>query len=220
MKGSELCDILQKQLDLKTGTALGNALGLTQGRISQVRSNKKLLTAKQVAKFFGKAIIHKVGDEFFNAVVPLVEFFEIHRTKTTHNVSWLPFDVKKQNALKTLLSDAQGIYAFYNSEGEIIYLGKTMGQTIFKEMNNAYNRDFPSYQILTVNHPWKKFKQSDNGTRQIKKRNAHLHETARYFSCYKVSEELISPLEALLIRVLPNNLINVKIEKLNKAKSH
>ena len=217
MNGAELVNILQKQLSLDTDTALAAALGLTQGRISQIRSSKKL-SAKQVAKFFDKAIVHKVGDEFVHAVEPLVEFFEIKRTETSQNVKWNPFDVKKDPHLREKLDDAKGVYAFYNSEGEIIYLGKTKGKSLFNEMKNAFNRDFPSYQILTVKHPWKKFKEFENGSRQIKKGNAHLHETARYFSCYKVSEELISPLEALLIRMMPNNLINVKIEKLKNKK--
>ena len=218
MQGSELCDVLIAQLNLKNDSALATALGLSPGRISQVRGSKKSLTEKQVAKLFGKALIHKVGDEFVNAVTPLVEFFEIELTKTSHAKKWLPFDVKKERELWNKLKESQGIYVFYNSEGEVIYLGKTRSQTLFEEMKNAFNRDFPSYQILTVKHPWKKFKQSDNGTRQIKKANVHLHETAKYFSCYEVSGELISSLEALLIRVMPNNLINVRIEKLKKKK--
>ena len=218
MKGADLCDLLRSQINVKTDTAVANALGLTPGRVSQIRKSKKPLTAKQIAKFIEKTLVHKVGDEFTNAVNPVVEFFEVTPTPTSHKVKLIPFDYNKNPDLKKTLEEKKGVYAFYNSEGDIIYLGKTKGQTLFAELKNAFNRTFPSYQILTVKHPWKKFKVSDAGEKQIKKKNAYLHETAKYFSCYGVKDELIGPLEALLIRVMPNNLMNVRMEKL-KSKS-
>ena len=42
-----------------------------------------------------------------------------------------------------------------------------------------------------------------------------MKETASFFSAYKVENSFIPTLEALLIRVCANNLINTRMEKIN-----
>ena len=45
-----------------------------------------------------------------------------------------------------------------------------------------------------------------------------LYELAAYISAYMVADEMINELEALLVRVFPNDLLNKRIEKLGRAK--
>lgn len=214
MKGSDLYETLRLRLGEPNNRQLAKKLGITATSITINSKPNKKVTPGQIANLLKKAIAHNVGAEFFAAVHPVVEFFEIEKTQTAQKKKWLPFDANTHRALRDDLAGSKGIYAFYNSEGEIIYMGRTLKLDLFEELKNAFNRDFPSYEVLAVKHAWKKYKPNTHDVRQIKRKTVRLVETARYFSCYRVVSDLIQPLEALLIRMIPNDVINVRMEKL------
>jgi hypothetical protein len=111
-----------------------------------------------------------------------------------------------------ILGQSVGIYAFYNSELEIIYLGKTK-RNLWSEMQNAFVRPMPHYERYYVHHPRGKFKSTSSGVaRKLRVRNLKVWEAASYFSAYAVGEIHIDDVEKLLIRIAPNDLLNKRME--------
>jgi hypothetical protein len=51
---------------------------------------------------------------------------------------------------------------------------------------------------------------------QITKQSVHLHDIAVYFSAYEVDNAFIDNLEATIIRMFPNDLLNTRIERFRK----
>jgi hypothetical protein len=51
---------------------------------------------------------------------------------------------------------------------------------------------------------------------KISKTDGILVETACYFSAYEVDSDLIDPLEAISIRLIPNNIVNSRMDELSK----
>jgi hypothetical protein len=103
------------------------------------------------------------------------------------------------------LKKEKGIYIFYDSLGKAIYAGKTEDQTLFDEMNNVLFRNRGDAQVI--------YKKKWN---QISKHSYKLKEVAAYVSAYQVRDEFISNIEALFVRAFPNDLTNVRIEKIQK----
>jgi hypothetical protein len=67
-----------------------------------------------------------------------------------------------------------------------------------------------AHEIWVVAHP--ENRAFARRTRRIRRTNVHLYDTAKFFSAYEVHEDFIDKLETLFIRILPNNLTNVRIE--------
>ena len=220
MKPSELLDTLKRYFDVDTDAALGRIIGLTGGRLSQWRSSRRQLTVRQIASLIKRTSELAEKRAVKSAIRPIVEFYPIDKTSSRQGAKWeiIPTDREnnpRQNSLRDYLEEARGIYFFYDSGGKIIYTGKTEKQTLWKEINSAFNRERQAHTILKVKHSttgasfepaWKKL-------RQPRRKVVYLHETAKYFSVYEVSEHLIGNLEAMLIRALCNNISNVKMEK-------
>jgi len=117
-----------------------------------------------------------------------------------------------QKSLIEILRQNIGIYAFYNSEFEIIYLGKTKN-SLWNEMKSAYMRTMPHYKRYRVKHPRGKFLPPKSGSvRKIKLDSVAVWEAASYFSAYSVAENLIDDVEKLLIRIAPNDVLNRRME--------
>ena len=141
----------------------------------------------------------------------ITEFFECEWSEV-HNRSFLNEAADDQKALIRILKDSIGIYSFYNSELEIIYIGKTKNN-LWDEMKNAYNRHLPHYYRYYVQHPNGKFKTTSSGNaRKIQNRQLYVYETATYFSAYSVDRNMIDDVEKFMIRLMPNDLINVRME--------
>ena len=220
MKPGELLDTLKRYLGVNTDAAVGKIIGLTGGRLSQWRSSRRQLTTRQVAGLIKRTSELAEKRALKSAIRPIVELYPIEKTSSRQEAKWeiLPTNANnnpRQSALREYLEEAKGIYFFYDSGGKIIYTGKTVKQTLWKEINSAFNRERQAHTIFKVNHPttgtsfepaWKKL-------RQPKSKVVYLHETAIYFSVYEVSPALISNLEAMIIRALCNNISNVKMEK-------
>jgi hypothetical protein len=215
MRGADLCDELGGLFECGSDSELARAIGVTPQRIWQIRNSPDEFGPKNLAKLVKRITETQTAEAFKEAVRPVVEFFPVEISKVRNNGRNLPFnpagDGGKQ--LCERLRASYGLYAFYNSQAEIIYFGKAQGLCLFDEMVNAFNRDLPHYQIHRVRHPWGKYKSTKaDELRRIKKENVTLAQTASYFSAYSISDQLIGGLEALFIRIAPNDIINVRIE--------
>jgi len=107
---------------------------------------------------------------------------------------------------------------FYDTRGKALYAGQTKKQNLWKEMNLAFNRDRSAQVMTLVKHPTNDvpFKAANEKVRQPKDVNLRLHDLAAYFSAYEVTDAMVDDLEALLVRVFPNDLLNFKMEKFGK----
>jgi hypothetical protein len=120
--------------------------------------------------------------------------------------------------LKAELKSSIGIYIFYDSRGQALYVGQSTCN-LWDEIKNAYNRDRDVQQICLVDHPLERryeFNTERSSNRRIKNRIVPLHDLACYFSAYKVKESLINDLEAMLIRGFINSLLNKHVEMLGQ----
>lgn len=163
-------------------------------------------------------------------ITPIVEYFKIEQTPTKREASlqvMSKFVGGKENSYRTsvieLLEKSKGIYLFYDSRGSAIYCGKTERQNLWKEINNAYNRNRKDLQtIYRANHPTKnvQYRSYDERERVISQQNVDLADLSSYFSAYIVEPaEIIPSMEALIVRAFANNLLNKKVEKFPKAAS-
>ena len=155
---------------------------------------------------------------------PVVEFFRISRCTSKGGAAWLVLDTSQSlytEGLKQALDDSRGLYIFYDSRGKALYVGKAKEQTIWQEMNKAFNRDRGEVQsIKLVQHPERnqEFKTGYEKLRQPQERVLELYDLATYFSAYSVDPAMIDDLEALMVRGFANDLLNIKMETFAHAR--
>ncbi|MFO0993075.1 MAG: hypothetical protein U1E67_14210 [Hyphomicrobiales bacterium] len=120
-----------------------------------------------------------------------------------------PHQVGKANSLRNridskelcdALSKSQGIYAFYNSSGRLLYIGKTEKNHLLNEMGQRFTNRTASIRLT-----------NDHG--QFVRRSVPLREFAEYCSAYRLHQSVISNFEALMTRITPNEIINSQIPK-------
>lgn len=229
MNGRDLIDHVKRSISAEgssppTDRALAKHLGISVAGLANWRS-REIVSAKQMASLLGCVAKAAKRCAQTEAIRPVVEFFQIQAAAVGTGDNWKIFDVGNGNTshpylagLKHEMETHRGVYVFYDSRGRALYVGKTKSQSLWKEINLAYNRDRdPRLQsILRVQHPERRqdFRTSDEMRRQIRPINVRLHELAQYVSAYQVADEMISDIESLLIRSFPNDLLNKKIENL------
>jgi hypothetical protein len=150
---------------------------------------------------------------------PIVEFFP---TYDYNEGSDLFFNntASHQKELRKALQNTQGIYAFYNSEAEIIYVGKTERQNLWTRMYRSYNVS-SRYSRYYVKHPRSQYKSAKSGgARKITKDKIPISAVAAYCSAYEIPPQLIEFAERLLIRLVPNDLINLRMEGNMTLRAH
>lgn len=225
MTGAELLEAFAKQVQSRRGIAnlsdaeLANELGFSVKTLRAYRD--KELTVTDVAKLIdkhGRAAERRLTT---SAIVPIVEFFELDATwtaqgKTCNLFSTIDNGTGKENrylsGLRKRLTEAHGIYIFHDSRGRAIYAGKAVEQDLWKEMNNAFNRDRGEVQnIKRAYHPTMRGT-FGGGQMKIKKQAVALHHIASYASAYEVPNGLIGKFEALIVRSFANDLLNVRME--------
>ena len=155
-----------------------------------------------------------------NLIDPIIEYLEISHADSKRGANWELFSEAIDegtsshylSAVKKRMTDESGIYIFYDSIGRAIYVGKAEKQSLWKEANNAFNRDrHENQKIWMVEHPTSNVKKV-NLNRKIKEISVPLSHIAAYFSAYSVAKENIPQLEAFLIRAFANNLMNKRME--------
>jgi hypothetical protein len=157
-------------------------------------------------------------------VRPIIEFLPLFSEESARGAGYVLFHPTKDDGetphpyldgVKAALKKVRGIYVFYDSRGRAIYAGKTVEQSLWGEMNSAYNRDRgESQQTWRVKHPMIRPHPYDpDQNRVVGRENLLLHELAAYASAYEVLAPFISEMEALLVRGFANDLLNKKMEK-------
>ncbi|AHE57335.1 hypothetical protein NX02_28800 [Sphingomonas sanxanigenens DSM 19645 = NX02] len=225
MTGAELLEAFAKQarsrrdIDSLPDAELARELGISVAMLHAYR--KKELTPTQAATLIekhGRAAERRLTA---SAIIPIVEFFELDATWTVQGKTCNIFSPRneetgKENrylaALRKRLTQAHGIYIFHDSRGRAIYAGKAVEQNLWKEMNNAFNRDRGEVQnIKRAYHPVTRGT-FGGGLVKIKKQSVALHHIASYASAYEVPDGLIGKFEALIVRSFANDLLNVRME--------
>lgn len=219
MKANELIAALAKKLGTNSQSELASILGITVGTLINWKNRDEDLSATQVASALSKSRSAAVQQAQLETIQPIVEFYPIERCATNRNASWLVFDGGKSanlyaQGLRDALEESYGIYIFYDSRGQALYVGKAKEQTIWREMNLAFVRKRNIQKIALVSHPERnqEFKPGYEKLRQPKDTLLELHDLACYFSAYHVDYGMIDDLEALMVRSFANNLLNVRME--------
>jgi hypothetical protein len=200
--------------------ALARRLGMTSPALKALKSRQEV-GADHVAKLMMKTADHAVEEAHASAIKPIVEFFELDPVETATGASWRLFSTKidgvehpYRQGLRTLLDSHHGIYVFHDSRGRALYVGKAKRQTLWAEMNAAFNSSRALQNVRMVEHPERRqeFRSSDEVRRKIRPVTVGLPDVATYMSAYSVTDRLINELESLLIRSFPNDLLNVRME--------
>ena len=218
MHASNLFDQLRTQYGFNSDREVGNLLGLTAGRISQLRTNESTLSVRQISSFIKRASDSSKASVISNAILPVVEMYGVRRTESRQDRKWELLPTSKtyvrNAAIRKYLENVQGVYVFFDSQVCAIYVGKTERGNLWDEMTNAFNRPRSNHKVFLVEHPTigKSFSPASEKLRQPKPKSVFLYDTAHYFSAYEVQPKLISKLEALLVRTFCNTLTNKKME--------
>jgi hypothetical protein len=221
--GDEALTALKKKLKIKTDRALAHRIGVPEVTI-QSWKNTKDFSPLQLAGLVSKAMKSAEKETQLSTIRPVVEFYRILKCKSGQGANWELFSEKDErkkehpyrSGLKKGLEDSKGVYIFFDSRGSAIYAGKARRQTLWHEMNLAFNRPRGKVQqIKRVRHPENRvqYRTPEEKSRQIGSHVVPLHELASYFSAYRVSDGMIDELEALLVRSFANDLLNKKMER-------
>ena len=214
MTGAKLITALKRKFRVSNDTALANHTGVSIPAV-QMWKNRRSVTPRQIA-----SLVHKASYQS-NVIRPVVEMFPIARSESRQGASYEIFSSSRDDktehlyrkGLKEQLSEYHGIYIFYDSRGRAIYAGKARRQSLWKEMNLAFNRDRGEVQsIKRVSHPARS-QHYDVEPRRIVGETVVLHELATYLSAYHVPDAMINDLESMLVRSFANDLLNIKIER-------
>lgn len=212
------CRQFVEELKLVTSTetdvALERALGISGGRANQIR-NGRAVGARGIRTVLNGVAEHRMQ----TAVKQIVEFFPVKRTTSARRARFEIFgrgESPRHKQLHGLLSSKAGVYLFYNSVGELIYVGKTK-RNLWSEIHNAYNREMSHHAIYKVTYPRKNKLGSVSERRKLREEHVYLHETAAFLSAFEVDPLLTGLLEGFLIRATPNNVLNVRMENQNSV---
>ena len=206
VKGVELLLNLKQTFAVKTDRELVKLTGYTQGRLTQLKTER--LGAKAVSKMIKRS---SVASAKFHAglIRPIVELFPVDKGSGRKR-SFIDLSLPDRKLLKSALEKEVGIYAFYNSELEVVYVGKTQNN-FWDEMKQTFNRKMTHYKRYQVNHSHGRYSVPQSGVRKMKLEDFHFYDAAEYFSAYVVPVDFIDIFETMLIRVFSNDLINVQM---------
>jgi hypothetical protein len=221
--GPEVVAALKKKFGVTTDNALAGKIGITVAGIHNWKCRSDV-TARQLAELVHKAAKMSALNARVSAIMPVAEFFPIERADSKQGASCVLFTAtgesctqsKYLDGLKSELESRRGVYVFFDSRGQAIYTGKARKQSLWKEMNLAFNRERGELQtIKRVRHPTRnqRYRTTDEKARQIVDKSVPLHELASYFSAYEVPDWLIGDIEAMLVRSFANNLLNKRMER-------
>jgi hypothetical protein len=230
MNGVHVIDALKKKFHINNDSELAKRLGITGAGIVSWKK-RKVVTPRQIASLVNKASIGGASNFRSTALRPLVEFYSIEkaprRGKINHDIFSISDGRSKthpyKSGLQSELNEHHGVYLFFDSRGQVIYAGKAKRLTLWREINNAFNRKRGDVQtIKRVRHPLSRvqYKSADEKSRQIRDTAVPLHEIAKYFSAYVVDLKMIDDLEAMLVRSFANDLLNVRMERFERYRAN
>lgn len=208
LNGEEFINYMKKKYGKKTDTELAILLGQKVQTFTSWKKNG--ITLRIIYE-----ILEKSKYAHTKALInPIVEFYPLNKTPSRKGVKYEIVD-QRTTKIKDQLQSF-GIYVFYDSRGKAVYVGKAKNQTLWDEMKSVYNRSRNKFQeIKKVSH----LKKGGTGKNlKISKQQVQLHDIATYFSAYSVNDIFINNLEAAMIRMFPNDLLNGKTENFNRNK--
>jgi hypothetical protein len=228
MKGQDAIESLKRKFRITSDAALARRLGITHMSLLNWK-RRPSVTARQTAGLVGKACAAAAKRAEAAAVRPVVEFFPIAKTESRQGARYELFSIEADDGgthpylsgLQDELESRNGVYVFFDSRGQALYVGKARKQSLWSEMTSAFNRGRGDLQtIRRVKHPERRqeYRTSDEKARQIVAAVVPLHELATYFSAYEVSSGLIEELEAMLVRCAANDLLNKKMERFGQQR--
>ena len=227
MNGKDVMLALKSKLDVKTDTELASRLGVTSASVTYW-NNRPNVTSTQFASLLYKAYITATKKLHVTAIRPIVEFYKIQMCQSSQRAQNEVFSIRDtrginpfKEGLKNDLDNSHGVYVFFDSRGKAIYAGKAKRQSIWTEMNLAFNRSRGRVQkIKRIDYPESRvaYKTAEEKSRQIKNIEIPIHELAAYISAYHVVDGMIDELEALLVRSFANDLINIKMERFKQQR--
>lgn len=228
LKGSELIDDLMGRFGTDVLQQLGRTIGVSNQAIQNYRK-RRAVTVRQVVGLARTAFLSGQQGLRKTAIRPIVEFFPLRKAPSLHKAKFDLFSTKDEkgkvhpylDGLRTELNAHNGVYIFFDSRGQAIYVGRARLQTLWKEMLSAFNRAREVQKIRRVRHPSRKvaYKTSDEKSRQIRERSVPLHELAGYFSAYHVDLGLIDEIESMLVRSFANDVLNMRMERFGHQRS-
>jgi hypothetical protein len=209
--GVDFIQFGKKRYSKSSDKDIADLLGISQPSLGNWRKNGLTISSLyQVLEKAKHAHTKKI-------VTPIIEFYPIKQAESRQGSSYeiLPRDQLVAKALREELEQNNGIYIYHDSRGSAVYVGKAKEQMLWKEMNLAYNRKRgDSQSIRKVAHlSINRFVPEDERRRQITPHKVLLHHIAVYFSAYRVDKVFIDSLEAAIIRMFPNDLLNKRIER-------
>jgi hypothetical protein len=198
MTGNDLVDLLLVPLNCQNDAKLSERLGIPT--VHNWRQQKTL--TKTVVRNTLKKVISTVIRSSFDSIV------EFHPLTLSHghHMDTLSKRIGSKSIVDRL-SKENGIYLFYDSSGKVIYCGRALKAGLWTEMNQAYGLYRSQYKGNFANA---------NGI--FSNRTLSIKKTAMYFSAYRVDDVLVSKLEAFVTRIVPNDLINKKTERLKPGR--
>jgi len=107
---------------------------------------------------------------------------------------------------QNLLKEEKGIYALFDSSGKNIYVGQTK-KDFYSEIFKTRLNDKPK-----GNEHIYKSNGKASGKTKIRQEKLTYKEITSFISAYSVDNGHIKDVEALLIRIVANNSMNVKME--------
>lgn len=178
-------------------------------------TERTLSSAIRAAWSGGRDCIAKYG------IRPVIEHYPLDCAESRSGNYFELLDTSEKDSynyeIRKYLEKCKGIYVFYDSNWEVIYIGKTsgVGQNLWIRMNQTYNEEKSQLKIYRVAHSYRKdrFRPAWQKPREIVHEKERIFSIAEYFSAYEVSPPLINCVEALLIRVFANSLTNKRMER-------
>lgn len=226
MRATDLLDALATKLGTESQGELADVLGVTVQTLHNWKNRDEDLSPLQVASALAKSRSAAVRRAQRDTIQPIVEFYRINACLTKNEGGWQLFDAGAgaslyARGLVTTLKESHGIYIFYDSRGHALYAGKARQQSLWKEMNLAFNRTREVQTITLVAHPERnqEFKPGYEKLRQPKDVRLQLYDLAYYFTAYQVDDGMIDDLEALMVRGFANNLLNVRMETFAQSRA-
>jgi len=219
VKAEPLLAALARKLKTSSQASLAAALGVSAQTLHNWRARNSSLTPAQLANAIHKSNSAAVKQSQLRTIQPIVEFYKIDACETKQGAAWQILETGNgsntyRKGLRSVLEQANGVYIFYDSRGKALYAGKAKEQSLWKEMNLAFNRDREVQKISLTRHPDRnqEFRTGSEKLRQPRKTQLQLADLAAYFSAYQIDHGMIDDLEALLVRGFANDLLNAKME--------
>jgi hypothetical protein len=231
MKASEFVSDLRKKFseeyESNGDRGISERLGISLQTLRSWSKSDSELAAFQITNAFLKAQDAAVAEAQYHTIKPIVEFYPIHCSDSKQGAKYELLPLQRdastmQNGVREELLVRSGLYIFYDTRGKALYAGKAKTQSLWKEMNLAYNRNRDEVQAITlVSYPEREqeFLPAYKKPRQPKDCTLKLHDLAAYFSAYWVMEGMVDDLEALLVRGFANDLLNIRMERFDHFKS-